>query len=145
MKNHFAEDYKIYEELKRRYGAAKTEEEKETVRREHTAWQTEMEETETEEYTMLYHLYSEARERGNEYIDFCEPHQYSDPKRLVSAMRTHGVEAFSFSSTWSSAVETAWAFLQAGCTMEGMVKINTPYKAFGTDDYEKKPAYLFKL
>lgn len=144
MKNHFAEDYKIYEELKRRYSAATTADERDAVRKAHSTWYTDMVETKGQEYEDFYRIYSEAQERGNEYFDISEPFQYSEPKKLVDTLRELGVERFTFSSTWSRAVETAWEFVQAGCTMEGMVRINGFYMTT-PEEYEKKPAYLFKV
>ena len=145
MKNRFEEDYRVAKGLERRYQEATTEEERQAVREEYTEWESNMETIETEEYRMLFRLYSDAKERGNEHIDFSDPQQYSDTKNLVDAMRTHEIECFTFSSGWSSAVETAWEFLQVGCTLEGMVKINGPHKMILSEEYEKRPAYLFKV
>ena len=64
---------------------------------------------------------------------------------LIASFREYGVEAFTFSSGWSSATESAWAFLQNGCTLAGMVEINGKHKAFGSNEYEKRPAFLFRV
>ena len=64
---------------------------------------------------------------------------------LVACMKKYGIEAFTFSSTWSSAVETAWLFQKAGCTLSGLIEINSQHKAFMSDEYEKAHGYLFKL
>ena len=82
---------------------------------------------------------------GNEYIDLSELHEYRDAKELIDSFREYGVEAFTFSSGWSSATGSAWTFLQNGCTLTGMVEINGPHKALGSDTYEKRPAFLFRV
>ena len=96
-------------------------------------------------FELLYSLYAAAMKVGNEYIDLSELHEYRDAKELIDSFREYGVEAFTFSSGWSSATESAWAFLQNGCALAGMVEINGQHKAFGSDEYEKRPAFLFRV
>ena len=79
-------------------------------------------------FELLYSLYAAAMKVGNEYIDISELHEYQDAATLIASFRKYGVEAFTFSSGWSSAVESAWTFLQNGCTLAGMVEINGPHK-----------------
>ena len=71
--------------------------------------------------------------------------QVLDIETLIASFSEYGVEAFTFSSGWSSATGSAWAFLQNGCTLAGMAEINGPHKAFGSDEYEKRPAFLFRV
>ena len=96
-------------------------------------------------FELLYSLYAAAMKVGNERIDISELHEYQDAATLIASFREYGVEAFTFSSGWSSATESAWAFLQNGCTLASMVEINGPHKAFGSDEYEKRPAFLFRV
>ena len=90
-------------------------------------------------------LSEDAAERGNEYIDLHDVVWDKDVEALIASLRENGIEYFTFSSTWSSAVETAWLFTENGCTLEGLVKINGQSKAFGNEEYEKIPAYLFAV
>ena len=55
------------------------------------------------------------------------------------------MKTFTFSSTWSSAVETAWLFVQNGCKLEGLVQINGTCQAFMREEYERVPAYVFSI
>lgn len=87
----------------------------------------------------------QCAERGNEYIDLAECYDYRDEKGLVELFRKYGIERFTFSSGWSSAVESAWIFTENGCTLEGMVKVHTQHKAWGSDEYEIGHGYLFKV
>lgn len=89
--------------------------------------------------------YEAARNCGNEYIDINDIIYDSEIESLVACMKECGIEAFTFSSTWSSAVETAWLFQKAGCTLAGLIEIHNQYKAFGTDEYETAHGYLFKV
>ena len=98
-----------------------------------------------ETYTKVYWLYEDAAERRNKYIDLHDVIWDKDVEALISSLKENGIEHFTFSSTWSSAVETAWLFTENGCTLEGLVKINGQSKAFGSDEYEKIPAYLFTV
>lgn len=98
-------------------------------------------------------------ESGNsfEYVDhapvFLDPynrrHLISDADGALYTVEENALvkleEAFTFSSTWSSAVETAWLFQKAGCTLAGLIEINSQHKAIMSDEYEKAHGYLFKL
>ena len=96
-------------------------------------------------YTNVYRLYVDAAEHGNEYIDLHDVVWDKDVEALISSLRENGIEYFTVSSTWSSAVQTAWLFTENGCTLEGLVKINGQSRAFGSNEYEKIPAYLFAV
>ena len=96
------------------------------------------------DYINLYQLYKSARERGNEYIDLNEPYQYRDADTLLAALRKYGIERFTFSSGWSSAIETSWELTQKGCTLEGMTEINGTTTKIFSDEYERVPAFIFK-
>lgn len=147
MKNHFAELYEQSEGIKARYQAAKAqnlEAGMEQARNEHQAFEESIQ-AKGAAFAQVYHLYEDAMEVGNRYIDLSEIHQYRDEAALIASLREYGVEAFTFSSGWSSAVSSAWAFVQNGCELAGMVEINSRNKAFTGDEYEKCPAYLFKV
>lgn len=98
-----------------------------------------------EDYLLLYRLYKSARERGNDYIDFAEPYQYRGTEKLYEALQKYEVEKITFSSTWSSAIETAWELIQSGCTLEGMIEINGTTAETFSEEYERIPAYLFRV
>lgn len=97
------------------------------------------------DYERIFSLYESARERGNDLIDLDDCIWDDKVPGLIEALRTYGIERFTFSSTWSSAVETAWLFLQNGCRLEGLIEINSRHKAFLSDEYEKVHGYLFSL
>ena len=147
MKNNFAELYGQSEAIKARYQAAKAqnlEAGMEQARNEHQVFEESIQ-AKGAAFAQVYHLYEDAMEVGNRYIDLSEIHQYRDEAALIASLREYGVEAFTFSSGWSSAVSSAWAFVQNGCELAGMVEINSRNKAFADDEYEKCPAYLFKV
>ena len=96
-------------------------------------------------YARLYELYADARERGNDYIDLSEIYDYKDEAQLIADMREYGIEAFTFSSSWTQALESAWLFTQNGCTLEGMVEINDRCKVILSDEYEKRHALMFRV
>ena len=43
----------------------------------------------------------------------------------------------------NGAVEAAWLFQKAGCSLAGLLEINSQYKDLVSNEYEKIPAYLF--
>ena len=63
----------------------------------------------------------------------------------IETLKKLGFKNFTFSSTWSSAVETAWIFTQNGCSLKGLIEINSPYKDFMGEGYEKAHGYLFSI
>ena len=147
MKRLFAETYAKDQEIEARYDAAELKNDQaamEQARADHFALEADIQ-AQGKPFELLYSLYAAAMKVGNEYIDLSELHEYRDATELIDSFREYGVEAFTFSSDWSSATESAWAFLQNGCTLAGMVEINGPHKAFGSDEYEKRPAFLFRV
>lgn len=147
MMKDFEKDYAAYEELKAAYDKAyeaKDEAGQEAARAGYKVWEEGIREK-GEDYARIYKLYEEARKAGNEHIDIHDTIYTRDIEGLVADFREFGVERFTFSSTWSSAVERGWEFIKNGCTLEGMAEINSEYTAFMSDEREKKPAYIFRV
>lgn len=147
MNRLFAETYAKDQEIEARYDNAELKNDSvamEQARTDHFALEASIQ-AQGKPFELLYSLYAAAMKVGNEYIDLSELHEYRDAKELIDSFREYGVEAFTFSSGWSSATESAWAFLQNGCALAGMVEINGQHKAFGSDTYEKHPAFLFRV
>lgn len=80
--------------------------------------------------------------KGNHCLDFNNLNN-TDIAGLVLEMKEQGIHEFTFSSTWSSAVEQAWELEQAGCSCQGLVKIVGGCKY--REDGDEVPAFLFKL
>lgn len=93
----------------------------------------------------IWNMYKEAKDCGNKYVDFHEVILEEQVEKIIKNLRKNGIEYFTFSSGWSSAAETAWLFTQNGCSLEGMIEINTRHKDFQTGDHEKAHGYLFKV
>lgn len=147
MTNAFETYYQRHLLLMKIYNNAKENNNDEGMRiaRENHAALTSEIEAQSKSFARVYRLYEEARERGNEYIDIKEAGEYTDEAKLIEMFRECGIERFTFSSTWSSAVKSAWEFTKNGCALVGIIEINSPYKEFMSDEYEKVPAYIFKI
>ena len=98
-----------------------------------------------EKFRTMYNLYATAMKVGNAQIDIWEPSQYRKADELIADFREYGIETFTFSSSWSSASATAWKFIENGCKLEGMIEIRGNTIDYWTDEYEKRPAYLFRV
>lgn len=142
MTNIFEETYEKVQEAKRAYDAAATEEEKEAARE---AYKKAGESIKSKGEIIIWHAYEDSRDCGNEYLDFHDTIRDEEIESLVKTMKENGIRHFTFSSTWSSAVETAWLFQKNGCRLEGLVEINSQYKAAFSDEYEKAHGYLFGI
>lgn len=144
MMNIFEEAYRGIQEAKKAYAAATSEAEKDAARaiyKQGTAKLDGLSSTEKR----IWSAYETAKDCGNEYLDLNDTIRDDEVEGLVACMKEYGITAFTFSSTWSSAVETAWLFQKAGCTLAGLIEINSQHKAFMSDEYEKAHGYLFKL
>ena len=111
-KNNFAEEYAREAAIKAQYHEAEKAGSKEGQEAARDAYH-ELEEqvaAKGNSYARIYRLYSEAQDRGNEYIDLNDTIWDEQVKPLICSLREYGIEKFTFSSTWSSAVETAWLF-----------------------------------
>lgn len=147
MKNDFEAIYQQHKELKARFQTAKAANDAEAMDQVRSERKALMESVEAKDaiFGHMYDFYEESRERGNEHIDISECYDYRDEAALISDFRECGIDTFTFSSRWSTAVESAWAFIQNGCTLMGMVEINSKTSKWDGDGYEKCHAYLFKI
>lgn len=146
-KNNFAEEYAKELAVKAQYDEAKkagSTEGQEAAREAYHRLEEQIA-SKGNSYARIYRLYSEAQERGNEYIDLNDTIWDEQVPALIGSLREYGIERFTFSSTWSSAVETAWLFTRNGCRLEGLVEINSRHKAFMSEEYEKAHGYLFRI
>ncbi|MDO4650593.1 MAG: hypothetical protein Q4B26_18315 [Eubacteriales bacterium] len=100
--------------------------------------------TESKEYGRILRFLEESREKENERLDIADNIWDREVEGLVQTMREAGIKEFTFSSTWTSATETAWLFTSLGCNLKGMVEINGS-KDFMSETYEKKHAFLFTI
>lgn len=147
MKNNFETEYLKEKEIKASYNAAdkaNDEEGREAARKAYHTWQGAIA-AKGEVYARIYTWYSEAQDRGNDYIDIHDTIWDNEVEGIIKGLRECGIEKFTFSSTWSSSVETAWLFTQNGCRLEGLIEINSQHKAFMSDKYEKAHGYLFSI
>ena len=96
-------------------------------------------------YVRISNDYIDSRRKGNELLDFHNVIWEDHVAALIDCMRENGIEKFTFSSGWSSAVEIGWLFIQNGCKLEGMTQISGDEVLFGNGERERKPAYVFSL
>ena len=144
MMNIFEEAYRGIQEAKKAYAAATNTAEQDAARAIYKQATAKLDGLSSAE-KRIWSAYETAKTCENEYIDLNDTIRDDAVEGLVACMKEYGIEAFTFSSTWSSAVETAWLFQKAGCTLAGLIEINSQHKAFMNDEYEKAHGYLFKL
>ena len=144
MMNIFEEAYRGIQEAKKAYAAATSEAEKDAARAIYKQATAKLEGLSSTE-KRIWSAYETAKDCGNEYLDLNDTIRDNAVEGMVACMKEYGITAFTFSSTWISAVETAWLFQKAGCTLAGLIEINSRHKAFMSDEYEKAHGYLFKL
>lgn len=146
MKNNFAEEYKVYLKVKNDYNLAEKagdEKGKNDAREKYNRIMESIQQK-GNMYAKVYSLYSEAQERGNEYLDLHEVIWDGDVEELINCFRKYGIEKFTFSSRWSSAVEVAWLFIENRCSLEGIKEINGHWDDLN-GGFKKMPAYIFRV
>ena len=144
MTNAFAEDFKKAQELRKAIKVADTEETKKATQKAYREFQEDLEEKEPA-YTRFFRDYEDAQERGNACIDFSECIWEKEIPQMVADLKRFDITEFTLSSTYSSIVKTACIFQQNGCSLEGMEEIKGHCRDFKTGDYEKVPAFKFKV
>ena len=92
----------------------------------------------------LWREYEISRENENSILDIQDVVWDKDVESLIDGMREFGIDRFTFSSGWSSAVETAWLFKQNGCELEGLVEVNGNMNFF-EGKHETRHGYLFRV
>lgn len=142
-KNIFETTYAQMQELKKAYEAAGDEAGKEKVRAGHRALMEGIEGLGAAA-CRIWREYENARENGNARLDISDVVWEKDVESLISCMRENGISEFTFSSGWSSAVETAWLFTQNGCELAGLIEVNGSMNYFA-GEHEKKHGYLFRV
>lgn len=141
--NIFEEIYSGIQEAKKAYEAATDTAEKDAARNLYEKAVEKINDLNGTEQR-IWRAYEIAKDCGNEYIDLNDTNRDDAVEGLVACMKEYGIEAFTFSSTWSGAIEAAWLFQKAGCSLAGLIEINSQYyKDLVSNEYEKMPAYLF--
>ena len=109
MKNTFAAEYEQELKIRNEYEVAKAagnEEGQEAARGAiHRLWDSI--DAKGAAYVRIYRDYKDSMDKGNTYIDFHDVIWDKDAPDLIACMQENGIEHFTFSSGWSSAVETA--------------------------------------
>ena len=137
--NRFEEFYNRQQELSKAYKATPTQETAEYCKTEMDAIWKEIT-SKGIAFTAIFNYYADSLSNGNKYLDIGRDVIWEkDVPAFLSTMRTEGIKQFTFSSSWSSAIEIAWRFQQHGCTLEGLTEV---YK---NKEENKSPALLFTI
>ena len=133
------------EELEKKFDAAEKAGDAQTMQACRDAYQELVKEVqaEGEDFGNMMRLYSDMKKHGNSLLDLSGA--YREPKKILQVFREFGVKEFTFSSTWSSAIQVAWEFTQLGCGLKGMTEIYGSGQTFMSNEYERIPAYLLRL
>ncbi len=147
MKNTFEAAYEQEMKIREDYDAAKAAGNEAGVEKAKEDYRALMQESEGrgDAYLRIYREYSDSRKKGNDLLDLNDTIWDRQVEGLVACMRENGIDRFTFSSTWSDSVGTAWLFKENGCRLEGLVQINGMQDSFRDDEYKKIPAYLFSI
>jgi len=95
-------------------------------------------------YNIVLSKYMNTKENGNEYIDFDNETYLNEVEGLVNCMKRCDIKYFTYSSNWHKAIDVSWCFKQNGCELVDIIQINS-YKNYRTGEFEKRPAFLFKI
>lgn len=92
-------------------------------------------------FVMIYRQYEKSKDNGNENLNFND--YIPEVGKCVDCLRENGVKRFTFSSSWTGAIENAWELQKAGCRMVGMKEVKSGKDWKGT----QKPlaALIFEI
>ena len=93
----------------------------------------------------LLWAYRDARESGNELIDFNEVIWEKDIEEILKGLKENNFDAFTISSTFSGLSQTIAAFEEQGCKLAGMTEVNSRFKDWQTGEPETLPAFLIEV
>ncbi len=144
MTNIFEETYQKVQESKRMYDNSTTKRQEEDARKLYHEAADKIQELGQDACT-IYRQYEISKDSGNQRLNLYDVIWENQVENLVKIMRENGIEEFTFSSTWSSAIEIAWLFQKNGCKLESLIEINSQYKETFSEEHRKVPAYLFRV
>ena len=144
MTNNFIAEYNELKNIRNAYDSAETEIERNAARGDFKAFKERIA-AKGSDYSKYFWIFEDAWRRGNNYIDFNDVIRDEDVPNMIKTLRALGFRKFTFSSSWSSAVETAWLFTKNNCSLDGMVEINSQHQDIYTEEFEKVPAFLFTI
>ena len=147
MDSSFEKNYAREQEIRRMHDAAQTQGSREGMSDAVDAYQSFRNSimAEGDIYARIYRLYSQARDRGNRYVDISDNTDAENAGKMADAFRRHGIEKFTYSSCWSGAARAAWQFIQHGWALEGMAEVSNGDIKLFSDVYEKTYAYVFSI
>ena len=90
-------------------------------------------------------IYYKSMNRGNVVPDIDHSPYNATPAEVVAIFRENGIKRFTMSSTWTDATKTAWAFVEAGCRLDGMQTVFIDGVNFWTNEYKTGPAFVFYI
>ena len=89
--------------------------------------------------------YFYSQDAGNELINFAEVIWDYDIDAIIENCKRLGVTAFTISSTFSSLIQTIAELQKRGCTLDGLVEINSRYDDWKTGEKERIPAFKMSI
>ena len=93
----------------------------------------------------LYRAYMGSNESGNVLIDFSDMVWDSEVKEIVSQLREARVVVFTVSSGFPGLIEVLAEFVNNGCQLIGITKVNSRHKDIFTDMQEVIPAIKMSI
>lgn len=145
--NYFEQDYRREQEIKKAFDKAyhakdeqamdECREQMKDLRQEQAA--------KGRTYQMVYDLYEEMKERGNDRIDLGGNLTLWDDRipQTLEALKAYGITEFTYSSTATDALNQAMIFQSLGCKLEGLITIKKWTKDFHTREHETTAALAF--
>lgn len=120
MENKLEYYSRLEDEIIRTYKKAEDEETRNAVRMLMKEHENKMFEQEPLDFYEVYQAYRKAVENGNKYLDFDGTYTPERIRDYVKILKENGIKHFTYSSTWTNALQDAWEFESAGAHLEKM-------------------------
>ncbi|WP_278558885.1 DUF7698 family protein [Acidaminococcus intestini] len=86
----------------------------------------------------MFRMYSEMKEAGNTLLNVLDDY---NPENIMKLFKACEIARFTYSSSWSDALKTAYVFEQSGYRIDGMTEINRGSR----NNKKKTPALVFEM
>ena len=93
----------------------------------------------------MYKAYEQNKVANNERLNISDVFGEEDVRQIAETVRRLGIAEFSISFETLSLIRLIAAFEELGIKFQGVIKVNSRYRAFNSDKFEVIPAFLMKV
>lgn len=144
MENKFEKAYQENRRIRAAYQKAKAEDDQagmDRAREDMAGWKEQWK-REPKPFGEIYMQYEDSRDNGNEILNIGD--YIRNVGEWIEFLKENGIRKFSFSSSWSGAIQNAWELQENGCRLVGMANVRK-YAGTWDPEGESRGALVFEI